>query len=334
MRAERACISGSPLQPKRQPMPPSPNHRHGSGDAIADARAAYAESYASAGDFSAAAEVMRQALERARDWPLGLVRLAHFLEEGGAVAEAAEALRAVLALDPADRYGASLILARLGKAPVPAAPPSAFVETLFDDYAPRFEAALQGRLAYRVPEELAALIASESGEDPFGAVLDLGCGTGLLGALLRARATRLEGLDLSAAMLAEAEGKRIYDRLERHDLGDPAPLPGAPFDLVTASDVLNYVGDLSGVVERTAAALSPGGLFAFSVEAAGDDDANGVAFVLRPSLRYAHALLPLTRLLEAARFTVLASRAVTLRQDRGEAVAGTLVIAALRPTEG
>ncbi len=41
-----------------------------------------------------------------------------------------------------------------------------------------------------------------------GRMLDLGCGTGAAGALLRPAATRLVGVDLSANMLAKAARAR------------------------------------------------------------------------------------------------------------------------------
>jgi hypothetical protein len=46
----------------------------------------------------------------------------------------------------------------------------------------------------------------------FGAMLDLGCGTGLGGAAFRAFVDRLVGVDLSPAMVAQASAKGLYDR--------------------------------------------------------------------------------------------------------------------------
>ena len=57
-----------------------------------------------------------------------------------------------LKLDPADRPGAALKLQLIGAAPAAAAPPSAFVETLFDQYAEKFDNSLVDKLGYRVPE--------------------------------------------------------------------------------------------------------------------------------------------------------------------------------------
>ena len=52
-----------------------------------------------------------------------------------------------------------------------------------------------------------------------GRVLDLACGTGRIGAWLRAQGVqRLDGLDFTPEMLARAEAKRVYDRLITADM--------------------------------------------------------------------------------------------------------------------
>jgi predicted TPR repeat methyltransferase len=94
-------------------------------------------------------------------------------------------------------------------------PPSAFVEALFDEYAPNFDVSLVEKLGYRVPELLAAAIEAQAPGRRFVRAIDLGCGTGLMGEQLRASVGDLIGYDISAEMLAQADAKGIYDRLER-----------------------------------------------------------------------------------------------------------------------
>ena len=60
----------------------------------------------------------------------------------------------------------------------------------------------------------------------FADVADLGCGTGLFGERIRARADRLEGFDLSANMLAKAQEKGLYDHLAQADLSLPPETSG------------------------------------------------------------------------------------------------------------
>ena len=308
-----------------------------SGDLLADRRAEYAAMLAESGDADGAADLMRQALELAPDWAAGWFRLADYAQKAGAREEALAALERVLALSPDDVFGAGLKRAALGGAPAPAQPPSAYVAQLFDDYADRFDAALVERLGYSVPQKLARVVEAQL-EAPFGCVVDLGCGTGLFGAEIRARATRLEGFDLSANMLAKARTKALYDQLGQADLAQPPDTSGlfgedlAPgrADLAAAAEVLMYLGDLAPVFTLAASLLRPGGHFAFSVE---DADAVPPApgpregVVLRPSLRFAHGEAYVRAAAAAAGLTILHVTRTDIRKDGAQAVHGILFLA-------
>jgi predicted TPR repeat methyltransferase len=305
-----------------------------SGDILADRRADYARMFAESGAFAEAAELMEQALEHVPGWAAGWFRLAEYADKSGRKEAAATALAKVVALDPADIFGAGLKLAVLGAVDVPAAPSSRYVERLFDDYADRFDTALVGRLGYSVPETLAALVLDHAGESArFSHVVDLGCGTGLFGERIRAHAALLEGFDLSANMLAKAGEKAVYDRLAQADLSLPSVESGvfgtgAPegrADLASAADVLMYLGDLSEVFSTTARLVAPGGLFAFSVEDAGEDDGH----VLQPSLRYAHSEGFIRTRARETGFAVLTVRRTVIRKDAGEPVHGLLFLTQL-----
>lgn len=318
-----------------------------SGDLVADRRADYAEMLVEGGDVAAAVELLADTLALVPAWAAGWYRLGEMREAAGERAAAAEAFAEALRLDPADRLGASLKLGLLGAAHAIDAPPSAFVETLFDQYADRFDKALVERLAYRVPDLIAEALAAAGARD-FAHVVDLGCGTGLMGERLRHAASFLDGVDISAGMLKKAQAKRVYDRLVRQDLQafDPAafadaPLAnagasfasgpagrsdarsGVPADLVVAADVFLYMGALERIVPAVAAMLSEGGLFAFSVER----HAGPEPMVLRPSRRYAHSEGPLRDLLAAAGFGVVSMDAHAIRMDRGEPIEGLIVVA-------
>ena len=103
-----------------------------------------------------------------------------------------------------------LHLVRLGALPA-GDMPAAYVRTLFDQYAPRFDAALTEGLAYRGPALLRDAIetACAAARRPmrFPDMLDLGCGTGLAGAAFRPFVRRLTGVDLSDRMVAVARGE-------------------------------------------------------------------------------------------------------------------------------
>ena len=300
-----------------------------SGDLIADRRADYAKMLAETGDAQGAADLMAQALELAPDWAAGWFRLADYEEKSGRKEAAVAALRNTLRLNPQDIFGAGLKLALLGAAEPPEQPPSVYVERLFDDYAERFDHALVEKLEYTVPEKLAALIARSAGGRHFHHVCDLGCGTGLFGERIRDRADFLEGFDLSANMLAKAETKAVYDRLGQADLsltpessGFFGSLAQARSDLVSAADVLMYLGNLESVFIIVDRLLAPGGLFAFSVEDGGAID----SFVLRPSLRYAHSEAYVASVSAANGLPMVAVERTIIRMDAGQPVAGILFL--------
>lgn len=302
-----------------------------SGDLIADRRAEYAHMLADSGDHAGAADLMGQALELAPDWPAGWFRLADYEEKSGRKEAAIAALRKVLDLNPDDIFGAGLKLAVLGGAKTPDQPSSLYVAQLFDDYADRFDKALVEKLDYTVPEKLAALIAAHAGKDRFAHVIDLGCGTGLFGERIRDRVDHLEGVDLSANMLAKASDKAVYDRLTQADLSMEPESCGLfaigkasenRADLVSAADVLMYLGRLDSVFVIVSRLLSDGGLFAFSVEDA--DDAGD--FVLRPSLRYAHSESYVQSLCKRFGLAVIDIRKTTIRNDGGKPVSGILFL--------
>ncbi len=277
-----------------------------------------------AGDAAGALAPLRRAVALAPDAAEPWLALAHALREAKE-AGAAEAARRVLDLPGVAAPLAELarfLLAALGADAAPDRAPAAYVKELFDAYAPRFDADLQGRLGYRTPALLAALL-EQAGVVPDGSrrVLDLGCGTGLSGVALKPFAKRMTGLDLAPRMLAEAARRRIYDALEEADLLAWLPRQHGRFDLIAAADVLNYLGDLGPALRAIAGALAPGGVAAFSVEAGAE-----APFALGEGMRYRHDPAHVAQLAAAARLSELARQDAVLREEKGVPVAGVLFV--------
>ena len=152
----------------------------------------------------------------------------------------------------------------------------------------------------------------------YPSVLDLGCGTGLCGPLVRPLADRLDGVDLSAGMLARARETGVYDQLFEADIGDWLGGAQRQDDLVLAADVFIYVGALEPVFRGVADILAPGGVFAFSVEALPDAE----DFRLMPSLRYAHSQAYVRRLAAQHGLLLRAVNQAPLREDQQQPVMG------------
>lgn len=224
----------------------------------------------------------------------------------------------------ADADAVSFHLAALGAQPAPASPPAPYVAALFDQYADGFDQHLQHVLHYRVPGLLMDALAGRLHGGSFD-VIDLGCGTGLCGPLLRPHARALVGVDLSPHMLEQALRRGVYDELACADIA--AALQGRSADVLVAADVLVYLGDLQPLFRAVRKALRAGGVFAFSVEAQqGEGD-----YVLRNSGRYAHTAAYLHALAQAHGLTVDSLTTQTLRQDAGENVAGYITVLSQNP---
>src|SRR5205085_1760296 len=95
--------------------------------------------------------------------------------------------------------------------------------------------------------------------------------------------------------------------------------------LLFDADVLVYLGDLSGVFGPAAAALRPGGLFAFTAEAHESSEGEGArdpGYVLRPSRRYAHSAAYLRQTAVRSGFEEASFQQAVLRNEGGKDMAG------------
>jgi predicted TPR repeat methyltransferase len=184
-------------------------------------------------------------------------------------------------------------------------------------------------LDYRGPELIHAAVRRAATDlvrpARFARMLDLGCGTGLVGRAFADDADVIEGVDLSPGMLAQARKTRAYAALHEGEL--VTALRGFPddaFDLVTAADVLVYISALEPVFGEVRRVVAPRGLFAFTVEAC-----SGADVLLGEGGRYAHSPAYLRRLAADAGFEVARLDEVSTREDRGEAVPGLLAVLAV-----
>lgn len=233
--------------------------------------------------------------------------------------EAASGFRKALELG-GDRAELTYALASLGADTAPATAPARYVVNLFDWYAEHFDEHLQGRLKYQTPALICQQIFNlnpTSGLD----VLDLGCGTGLCGPLLKPLARKLTGVDLSPNMLEMARKRNIYDQLVCSDLTTFLEPQTASFDLVVATDVFIYVGALESVFAATRTAVRPGSLFAFSFESSDNED-----LVLRPTRRYAHSAAYIERLASSHGFEIVSLTPSVIREEGGKDQNGYLVV--------
>lgn len=272
-------------------------------------------------DYPAAIAHFRRAHAVDRDHRPALINLTRLLIDIGHddPGELAACLERMLALDPDDPMARHLLDGVRGH--VSAVAPRRYIAEMFDAVAADYDTMMLDRLGYQGPALLTDALAAV-GVTRCERALDLGCGSGLIGAALRPHVGWLAGVDLAPKMLAQAEARGVYDRLEHADVIDHLRGSDASFDLIVAADVMIYLGDLAPVFAAVRARLAPGGLWLFTVEASPDDDVR-----LHPTGRYAHHRDYVSRTLAAHQLDVAQVTPCVLRHQAGQPVAGLVVAA-------
>ncbi len=266
-------------------------------------------------------------------WPSHLqardqvIRALVMLDERG---RAVELYRQWLDEEPDNPVVQHQLAACLGQA-APERASDAYVEQVFDAFASSFDAKLE-KLGYRAPQivadALAALLPTPSAQLD---IVDLGCGTGLVGPLLRPWAKQLAGCDLSVGMLRRARMRKVYDVLHKAELVHYLQTQADTFDVAVSADTLCYFGALDSTLQAAATALRTGGVLVFTVEALTENSAaQAPTHSLQANGRYAHSQAYVKHALENAGLKLLRVDEVTLRMEACQPVAGWLV-AARRP---
>ena len=138
------------------------------------------------------------------------------------------------------------------------------IRGLYDDWAENYDQDIAA-LGYATPLRAAAVLADHL-SDKSAAILDIGCGTGLSGAALHAVGfTTIDGVDVSPAMLAEAEKKSIYRKLLEVEATDPLPFATEDYAAFTAIGVIGPGAAPIALFDTLMHALSKGGKLLFSL---------------------------------------------------------------------
>ncbi len=297
-----------------------------SGDLLADRRYDYARDLQLKGDLPAAADLLEQAIELAPNFPSAWFTLGEIREQLGQHEAAITAFRRAQQADPQDRHGAAVRLMRLGVDQL-GEMPKGYVQALFDQYAPRFEAALLGDLDYRAPQLMfkAVISVRTKAKKPafFKRAIDLGCGTGLGAGAFAKEVDHFIGVDLSPGMIEVARGTGLYAELEIADMVEGLRTkPDASANLILAADAMCYVRDIAPVLAEAKRVLAPGGTFTFTLETH-----KGEGVVIGAGLRYAHAAEHVRERIAAAGLALAHLEQASPRNEDNEPVQGLVVVA-------
>ena len=242
---------------------------------------------------------------------------------------AAHHFQRCLEQDPEDSRGIAMLLAHMGVTNVPERTSPAQLQRIYDVRS-RFwdrENAYFGHVL--VAEGLREGL-GERAAHPDLDILDIGCGTGLVGAHVRPLAARLDGVDLSSAMLERARDKGVYDRLDQADLVSFMSEHANSYDAIVAAATLIHFGDLHALFRSAALCLRGDGLFVFTLfthEADGTDFAVAATDRLAQNGCFRHNSFYVKRLAAESGFSVQSMKNVLHEYDQdGNPIAGILAV--------
>ncbi|MBA3597126.1 MAG: methyltransferase domain-containing protein [Methylibium sp.] len=245
---------------------------------------------------------------------------------GGILREARRLDEAAHAYEQAIAHGGNAelngyYLASIRGRNTPTTAPKRYVQPLFDEYAGEFDEHLVQVLHYRAHKVLVGHLQGLNVRR-FRSALDLGCGTGLCGPLVKPLAERLAGVDLSDRMLDKARALGLYERLVHADITDYLNTTDERFDLVLAADVFIYIGDLAPVFAAVHRVMESAGVFCFSAELTSSESHD---FELLPSLRYAQSERYVRELAARHGFEVARLLREPVREDQRQSIDGMFV---------
>lgn len=200
---------------------------------------------------------------------------------------------------------------------------SQYAKKLFDQYADYFEDHLMNSLKYKVPfiikEKLETLDSPRDSK-----VLDLGCGTGLLGKNIVEQYPDLEGVDISVNMIEETRKKDIYNTLYTDDIYDFLVKNTQEFNLIIAADVFIYIGGLKAIFSTVRKSLSSDGYFIFTIELFSEN--NNENFQLAKNGRFSHTMEYVEILCKDTGFEVIEKEEIILREQNKVGQKGAIFI--------
>lgn len=274
------------------------------------------------GDFEAAIDVLSAQIALAPDNVVLLsARLQAYLyaKQNELAAVDSDAL---LALEPNNQT--FQFFQAVARGLTPDAQPPAMITGLFNGSAAGFDHHQVVQMHYKLPRDVALMIKGWH-PDQKADVLDLGCGTGLLGACLGPQEGVVVGVDLSEDMIKQAMRHQVYDRFHHVNILDALQsTPENLYHVIAALDVFVYIGKLDAAIANAHRILLPGGHFVFSCEG----NTSGAAdYTLQASYRYAHQPNYVRQQLLQAGFVNIDLEDRILRYEAGVPIQGFLVTA-------
>ncbi|MFT5503140.1 MAG: putative TPR repeat methyltransferase [Gammaproteobacteria bacterium] len=140
-------------------------------------------------------------------------------------------------------------------------------EQQYDEWADSYDKDLVEDLEYVAHREAGKLLIEQLA-DRSAHILDVACGTGLVGAFLQAQGYQcVDGVDFSSAMLARAKSRQVYQSIWQHDFTNPAEVENL-YDALICVGMFSFtipkIADMHHVVN----CVKPGGYCVITVNGA------------------------------------------------------------------
>lgn len=138
-------------------------------------------------------------------------------------------------------------------------------QQLYVEWADTYDATMLDGLGYVSPRLVAEALAEHS-DDPTAPVLDIGCGTGLVGQDCARRGfTTIDGLDLSMAMMDVAARRGVYRQLVEGDLRGALPLADGAYAAAVCAGTFTSGHVDAACLPEVLRTIRPGGLLVCTV---------------------------------------------------------------------
>lgn len=136
---------------------------------------------------------------------------------------------------------------------------------LYREWASTYDETMTGELSYIAPITLAALL-SPFLDDKTKPVMDLGCGTGLVGfALSKHGHTHIDGIDFSQEMIDKAAKKSCYQNLFQENLTTRTSISDERYDAAICAGLFTYGHLDASCLDECLRMVRVGGFFASAI---------------------------------------------------------------------
>ena len=220
---------------------------------------------------------------------------------------------------PSDLYIEYCLSAASGEF-TPHISPLNFIVDLFNEYSSTYNEQMQNFLEYKSPANLFAQILRHQPHG-FNQILDLGCGTGLVGKEFKAYSQSIDGVDISRNMLKEASHTKLYRSLYLDEMKNYLEHTEILYDLVVCADTLVYFGSLDELFLSIHKVISTHGYFSFTVE-----NTEKEHYFLKSTKRFGHAISYLIELSEKMNFDILEFQKSVIRKEKSNVIYGYNVL--------